>query len=160
MFYTPSPVLGFQMPNWAASANCTILINNDFCISNEDLAVFEKDTQLRQTFKFLSPITVQHHWKSEEEQIFILTPRQVKMCVPSQLGIAQCYLGPIQQLVPLCTWQRRKICQGSKMDRKKCFPLLMDKKTLYYYLEHSQPYLQAQDPGLQLSLWVGPKEKV
>lgn len=61
MFYIPSPVLGFQMPNWAASANCIILINNDFCITNEDLAIFEKDTQFRQTFKFLSPPAMQHH---------------------------------------------------------------------------------------------------
>lgn len=36
----------------------------------------------------------------------------------------------------------------------------MDKKILYYYLKHFQPYLQVHNPGLQLSFQVGPKGKL
>lgn len=50
------------------------------------------------------------------------------MCVTKKLGISQCYLGPIQQLVPLRTCQRMKKCQGREMDKKKVFPIVNQQK--------------------------------
>lgn len=50
------------------------------------------------------------------------------MCITNKLGISQCYLGPIQQLVPLHICQRMKICQGREMDKKKVFPIVKGQK--------------------------------
>lgn len=43
------------MSNWAASASHFILTNEDFCIINEDLVNFEKDTWIRKNPDFFLP---------------------------------------------------------------------------------------------------------
>lgn len=48
-----------------------------------------------------------------------LTPRQVKISIPSQLGIAQCYLGTIQQLASLCMVHGKKTRKGGEIKKKK-----------------------------------------